>query len=67
MTTSEEVDDQRLCRSLQQGPEDIKREYDRSVRRLGERFRKGDGKFWCISLHFALSHICLYAYSSLKS
>lgn len=40
---SEDIDDLRIQASLERGPAEIKGEYDKSVQRLGERFRKGDG------------------------
>ncbi|OAT08321.1 hypothetical protein BDBG_04281 [Blastomyces gilchristii SLH14081] len=39
---SEDIDDLRIQASLERGPAEIKREYDQSVQRLGERFKKGD-------------------------
>ncbi|OAX81217.1 hypothetical protein ACJ72_04443 [Emergomyces africanus] len=39
---SEDLDDLRIQASLERGPAEIKREYDNSVQRLGERFKKGD-------------------------
>ncbi|PGH35263.1 hypothetical protein GX50_01959 [[Emmonsia] crescens] len=39
---SEDIDDLRIQASLERGPAEIKGEYDKSVQRLGERFRKGD-------------------------
>ncbi|PGH16350.1 hypothetical protein AJ80_05199, partial [Polytolypa hystricis UAMH7299] len=38
----EDIDNQQLCKSLHKGPADIRKEYEKSVQRLGERFRKGD-------------------------
>ncbi|KAK2810193.1 hypothetical protein FQN50_003163 [Emmonsiellopsis sp. PD_5] len=38
----DDVDDERIQASLERGPTEIKGEYERSVRRLGERFKKGD-------------------------
>lgn len=40
---SEDMDDLRIQASLERGPAEIKKEYDTSVQRLGERFKKGDG------------------------
>jgi hypothetical protein len=54
----EETEDLRLRKSLEQAPEDIRREYETSVRRLGERFRKGDG------ILILVLFILLYAYPS---
>lgn len=34
----------RLARSLRQGPEDIGREYQRSISAVGEHFAQGDGE-----------------------
>lgn len=41
------VDDEelRLARSLRQGPEDIGREYQRSIQTAGDQFAHGDGGF----------------------
>ncbi|EEH10201.1 predicted protein [Histoplasma capsulatum G186AR] len=39
---SEDMDDLRIQASLERGPAEIKKEYDTSVQRLGERFKKGD-------------------------
>ncbi|OJD23520.1 hypothetical protein ACJ73_05126 [Blastomyces percursus] len=39
---SEDIDDLRIQASLERGPAEIKKEYDQSVQRLGERFKKGD-------------------------
>ncbi|KLJ08074.1 hypothetical protein EMPG_16476 [Blastomyces silverae] len=39
---SEDIDDLRIQASLERGPTEIKKEYDQSVQRLGERFKKGD-------------------------
>lgn len=41
------VDDEelRLARSLRQGPEDIGREYQRSIQVAGDQFAHGDGGF----------------------
>ena len=38
-----ELEEQRLSRSLVQGPEDISREYQRSVYEAGDQFAIGDG------------------------
>ncbi|OJD15427.1 hypothetical protein AJ78_04327 [Emergomyces pasteurianus Ep9510] len=38
----EDIDDLRIQASLEQRPAEIKREYDKNVQRLGERFKKGD-------------------------
>jgi hypothetical protein len=40
---SADDDEARLARSLQRGPIDIGREYDRNYVAQGESFRKGDG------------------------
>ncbi|PGH03398.1 hypothetical protein GX51_04129 [Blastomyces parvus] len=39
---NEDIDDLRIQVSLEKGPAEIQKEYDRSVQRLGERFKKGD-------------------------
>ncbi|PGG95885.1 hypothetical protein AJ79_09822 [Helicocarpus griseus UAMH5409] len=36
------IDDLRIQASLERGPTEIKGEYEKSVRRIGERFKKGD-------------------------
>ncbi|EEH46383.2 uncharacterized protein PADG_02481 [Paracoccidioides brasiliensis Pb18] len=39
---NEDIDDVRIEASLERGPAEIRGEYEKSVRQLGERFRKGD-------------------------
>lgn len=45
----------RLTRSLRQGPEDISREYQRSMYGAGDQFAVGDGKMNILSQPHSLS------------
>ena len=49
-----EQEETRLSRSLRQGPEDIGREYARSVCRVGEGFAVGDGMWYLSVVHFGV-------------
>lgn len=54
------VDDEelRLARSLRQGPEDIGREYQRSIQFAGDQFAHGDGRSGSLaSLTVLIGHV----------
>lgn len=44
LAEKDDIEEFRLARSLRQGPEDIGREYQRSIQAAGDHFAVGDGK-----------------------